>query len=246
MNEIIGDLDYISLHVPMQAGGKAVITETEINKMKDFIISFFILLLFLTNPIIAQEHSDAVVFGHVVSQGEHLPFVNIYIENTTLGTTTDVTGHYMMLDLPLGDYIVVAKMVGYKIQKKPVTLKTGETVEIKFDLEEEFILVDDPELLELVEMEVRDLLSKYKFPGDDTPIVRGSATAALEAKPEGLEAIANLHQGLGRRTQMLRQGQDQFIWKRKAARGNPRGNRLFIGRMHSAFKAQQHAHDILS
>ncbi len=53
-------------------------------------------------------------------------------------------------------------------------------------------LVDDEELLELVEMEVRDLLSKYEFPGDDAAIVRGSATAALHAKPEGEEAIQNL------------------------------------------------------
>ena len=41
--------------------------------------------------------------------------------------------------------------------------------------------VDDPELLELVEMEIRDLLSSYEFPGDDTPIIIGSALAALEA-----------------------------------------------------------------
>ena len=41
-------------------------------------------------------------------------------------------------------------------------------------------MVDDPELLELVEMEVRDLLSKYDFPGDDTPIIHGSAKLALE------------------------------------------------------------------
>ncbi|MEZ6234948.1 MAG: elongation factor Tu [Phycisphaerales bacterium] len=41
-------------------------------------------------------------------------------------------------------------------------------------------LVDDPELLELVEMEVRELLNKYDFPGDDTPIVRGQSKAALE------------------------------------------------------------------
>jgi elongation factor Tu len=53
-------------------------------------------------------------------------------------------------------------------------------------------LVDDEELLELVEMEVRELLSTYDFPGDDTPVVRGSATAALEGKPEGEEAIQNL------------------------------------------------------
>ena len=41
-------------------------------------------------------------------------------------------------------------------------------------------MVDDPELLELVEMEIRELLSKYEFPGDDIPIVRGSALKALE------------------------------------------------------------------
>jgi elongation factor Tu len=42
-------------------------------------------------------------------------------------------------------------------------------------------LVDDPELLDLVELELRELLNKYEFPGDDTPIIRGSATAALKA-----------------------------------------------------------------
>jgi len=47
-------------------------------------------------------------------------------------------------------------------------------------------MVDDPELIELVEMELRELLSSYKFPGDDTPIVRGSALLALE-NPEDLE-----------------------------------------------------------
>src|SRR5262249_17307330 len=43
-----------------------------------------------------------------------------------------------------------------------------------------------------VEMEVRDLLTKYQFPGDKTPIVRGSAKAALEGKPEGEKAIQEL------------------------------------------------------
>jgi elongation factor Tu len=42
-------------------------------------------------------------------------------------------------------------------------------------------MVDDPELLDLVEMEIRDLLSKYEFPGDDIPIIRGSALKALES-----------------------------------------------------------------
>ena len=55
-------------------------------------------------------------------------------------------------------------------------------------------MVDDKELLELVEMEVRDLLNKYKFPGDTIPIIHGSATCALEGKnPElGHDAILKL------------------------------------------------------
>ncbi|MCK9315250.1 MAG: elongation factor Tu [Verrucomicrobia bacterium] len=53
-------------------------------------------------------------------------------------------------------------------------------------------LVDDPELLDLVEMEIRDLLTKYGFPGDDIPIVRGSSAAAQAGTPEGVKAIDDL------------------------------------------------------
>src|SRR5206468_4364424 len=53
-------------------------------------------------------------------------------------------------------------------------------------------LVDDKELLELVEMEVRDLLTKYQFPGDKTPVIRGSAKAALAGDAEGAKSIQEL------------------------------------------------------
>lgn len=53
-------------------------------------------------------------------------------------------------------------------------------------------MVDDEELLELVEMEVRELLDEYGFPGDDTPIIRGSALKALEGDPKAQEAIIEL------------------------------------------------------
>ena len=49
-------------------------------------------------------------------------------------------------------------------------------------------MVDDPELLDLVELEMRELLSKYEFPGDDIPVVRGSALRALESGDPGAEA----------------------------------------------------------
>ena len=53
-------------------------------------------------------------------------------------------------------------------------------------------MVDDEELIDLVEMEVRDLLSEYDYPGDDTPIIRGSALKALEGDPQWTPAIHEL------------------------------------------------------
>ena len=53
-------------------------------------------------------------------------------------------------------------------------------------------LVDDPELIDIVEMEIRDILNEYGFPGDETPIIRGSALKALQGDPEAEKAILEL------------------------------------------------------
>jgi len=53
-------------------------------------------------------------------------------------------------------------------------------------------MVQDPELLDLVEMEVRELLTKYQYPGNDVPIIRGSALKALEGDPEAEKSIMEL------------------------------------------------------
>ncbi|HOM77774.1 elongation factor Tu [Patescibacteria group bacterium] len=53
-------------------------------------------------------------------------------------------------------------------------------------------MVDDPEILDLVELEIRELLTKYKFDGENVPVIRGSATKALEGDPEAVEAIKKL------------------------------------------------------
>jgi elongation factor Tu len=57
-------------------------------------------------------------------------------------------------------------------------------------------MVDDEELLELVELEVRELLSSYDFPGDDTPVIKGSALKALEGDEEAQKAILELAEAL--------------------------------------------------
>lgn len=79
------------------------------------------------------------------------------------------------------EHILLARQVG--VPKIVVFLNKVDTV-------------DDPELLDLVEMEVRDLLKEYDFPGDDTPVIRGSALKALQGEDSeiGTQAIAKLLQ----------------------------------------------------
>jgi elongation factor Tu len=77
------------------------------------------------------------------------------------------------------EHILLARQVG--VPKLVVFLN-------KVDL----IPAADSELLDLVEMEIRELLTKYQFPGDTATIIRGSATAALDDKPEGNKAITDL------------------------------------------------------
>src|SRR5213082_62049 len=56
--------------------------------------------------------------------------------------------------------------------------------------------IDDPELLDLVELEVRELLKNYKFPGDDIPVIRVSALKALQGDPEGVASVIKLMEAL--------------------------------------------------
>src|ERR687889_640732 len=57
-------------------------------------------------------------------------------------------------------------------------------------------LVDDAELLDLVELEVRELLSKYEFPGDEAPVIRGSATGAIKGEKQWVERMEELYNAL--------------------------------------------------
>jgi outer membrane receptor for ferrienterochelin and colicins len=103
----------------------------------------FVFILFFESTLFAQkEETDANIIGHVVSNGEHLPFATIVLEGTTIGTATDETGHYRIFNLPEGKYTIKAQAVGYKSQEKQVEVSLGKTVEVKFDLKEDFIGIE--------------------------------------------------------------------------------------------------------
>ena len=88
--------------------------------------------------------SDANIVGHILDKktGEHLSFINVYLHGTTIGTTTDATGHYYMKNLPEGKYTLVMKSIGYKTEEKTVNLKKGKTLEINFNAEEDAVSLD--------------------------------------------------------------------------------------------------------
>ncbi len=83
--------------------------------------------------------TDANVIGDVQCNGEHIPFATITVEGTTIGTTTDATGHFQIVNLPEQELTIKVSMVGYKPAEKTLTMKAGETQEIKFEVEEDVL-----------------------------------------------------------------------------------------------------------
>jgi outer membrane receptor for ferrienterochelin and colicins len=85
---------------------------------------------------VSRDKTDANVFGHVLdaSTKEHLPYVTIQLKGTTVGTTTDATGHYYINNLPVGRFTILAKFVGYKTVEQEVLLEKNKTIELNFEL----------------------------------------------------------------------------------------------------------------
>lgn len=103
-----------------------------------------ILVLTGSSYLLAQKtQSDANLVGHVVSEGEHVPFVSVSVAGTTIGTSTDETGHYRLLNLPEGKLVIKVRSVGFQPQEKEVTVTSGQTIELNFDLQKDVLGLDE-------------------------------------------------------------------------------------------------------
>ena len=104
--------------------------------------------------VVAQSHqghshakvnrSDANIVGHVIdaANGQHVPFVNVTLKGTTIGTTTDESGHYFLKNLPEGTFTMEVATLGYKTETREVVTKKGKTLEENFTIEEDMIALD--------------------------------------------------------------------------------------------------------
>ena len=91
----------------------------------------------------AQE-TDAHIYGHVIDRnsGEHLPYIVVMLKGTTIGVTTENTGHYMMRNIPEGNFTVEVSAIGYKTQTREVNIRKGKSYEINFSLEEDHVQIE--------------------------------------------------------------------------------------------------------
>ena len=96
------------------------------------------------NEDIIKDNSDAHIYGHVIDKatGEHLPYIFVLLKGTTIGVSTENTGHYMIRNVPEGTFVVEVSAVGYKTQSREVTIKKGRSYEINFVLEEDRVQLD--------------------------------------------------------------------------------------------------------
>lgn len=91
------------------------------------------------------KSTDANVYGHVIDAktGEHVPYVIIQVKGTTIATTTDMTGHFFLKNLPEGSFIIEAKYMGYTTQSKSIVVRHDTSKELNFSLSPNDLSLDE-------------------------------------------------------------------------------------------------------
>ena len=90
------------------------------------------------------NNTDAHIYGHVIDKnsGEHLAHIVVLLKGTTLGASTENSGHYMLRNVPEGEFIVEVSAIGYKTQTRHINIVKGVSYEVNFVLEEDMVQLD--------------------------------------------------------------------------------------------------------
>ncbi|MFR1236696.1 MAG: TonB-dependent receptor [Barnesiella sp.] len=110
-----------------------------------FVVCFCCVFIWAGTAATYAEDSDANVFGHILNKKtkEHIPYVSVALKGTTLGTTTDASGHYFLKNLPEGKFCVIIRAMGYKTTEKDIVLEKNVSSELNFEIEEELVSLDE-------------------------------------------------------------------------------------------------------
>jgi outer membrane receptor for ferrienterochelin and colicins len=104
-----------------------------------------VVLLILCNVMLSGQttRTDANVTGHVICNGEHIPFATVVIKGSTIGTMTNETGHYNLINLPAGTHTIRVQALGYRPMEKEITIKNNITLEVNFDISEDILGLEE-------------------------------------------------------------------------------------------------------
>ena len=113
-------------------------------KKTHIILTILFLTIFQINHA-QKAKTDANIFGHVLCPDciDHISFATIGVKGTTIGTTTDETGHYQLINLPEGKLTITANHMGHKAEEITVFIKRGETMELNFSLTEDVLGLEE-------------------------------------------------------------------------------------------------------
>ncbi|MBN2668984.1 MAG: TonB-dependent receptor [Bacteroidales bacterium] len=141
---------------------------------------FLFITIWLCMPLIIfpqNKLTDAMLFGDVkdAETGEHLPFVNIVIEGTNYGTSTDATGHYMFNNIPVGELHLVFSTIGYKTVKKTIDAKANSSQQLFVEMQADVIMTE-----QVVVSAYRNAVSRK-----EAPVIVSAIT------PKQMESIAS-------------------------------------------------------
>jgi outer membrane receptor for ferrienterochelin and colicins len=103
-------------------------------------IMFLLAIIYTCNA--QKVKTDANITGDVQCDGEHVPFISVTVDGTTIGTAADATGHFQLINLPLGELTIRVSGIGFKSASQRVKTEANKTVDIKFIIEKDVLNVE--------------------------------------------------------------------------------------------------------
>lgn len=105
--------------------------------------------LFYVNPVkvfSSETVNESSVYGRVLSDGSGVSYVTVYLKDTSVGTSTDYQGNFMLAGLPAGTHILKIQGIGYRSLESEIEISEGETLELYFNLEQDLHLLEQVEV----------------------------------------------------------------------------------------------------
>jgi len=163
------------------------------------LISSLILLLSLVLYSFADDNKTGTISGFVFdkSDGEVLIGVNVYLEEKPLGSSTNLSGYYVMPEVPSGSYTLICSHIGYKIIRKKITMKPNDNIRLNISLNEDLIqtetIVVTADSIPLAERLFNKSISEIKISPVDIQRIPQVAEADLLRSLQTLPGVLPLY-----------------------------------------------------